>query len=195
MKKHKENGFSMIELLISMAIFSLLAGAIGGVYVSTSRTSTLQNASAGVQQNVRAALEIMVQDIRMAGYDPTGSSKFGIPIKNTSKIQVTSDRWIDDDPEEKANHPNGDIDEVNGGFEQISYERNGNDLRRILYEDTGIESTETIIENVTDLQFTYPVTNPSIVDITLTVEENAGYGNTVSRTLETRVYCRNLDIN
>ncbi len=191
MKKHKENGFSMIELLISMAIFSLLAGAIGGVYVSTSRTSTLQNASAGVQQSVRAALEIMVQDIRMAGYDPTDSSNFGIPIVNSSKIQVTSDRWID--PSDQANHPNGDIDE--NGFEQMSYELNGNDLRRILYEGTGNQSIQTIIENVTGLEFTYSGTNNSIVDITLTVEENAGYGNTISRTLETRVYCRNLDIN
>lgn len=181
MKKHKEKGFSMIELLISMAIFSLLAGAIGGVYVSTSRTSTLQNASAGVQQSVRGALEIMVQDIRMAGYNPTGTdpNPASIEIAESQKIQVTADR-----------DGNGTIDNTN--FERIAYELVNNELRRILY---GGASNDAIINNVTDLQFTYPVTNPSIVDITLTVEENAGYGNTVSRTLETRVYCRNLDIN
>lgn len=181
MKKHKENGFSMIELLISMVIFSLLAGAIGGVYVSTSRTSTLQNASAGVQQNVRAALELMVQDIRMAGYNPTGADPNPalIEVADPNKIQVTSDR-----------NENGTID--NTDFERIAYELVNNELRRILY---GGASNDAIINNVTDLEFTYSGTNNSIVDITLTVEENAGYGNTVSRTLETRVYCRNLDIN
>ncbi len=184
MKKHKENGFSMIELLISMAIFSLLAGAISGVYVSTSRTSTLQNASAGVQQSVRAALEIMVQDIRMAGYyNPTGAdpNPASIEVADLNKIRITSDRNGD-----------GDVDDL---FERITYEFTNNQLRQILYEGTGSQSSQTIIDNVTDLQFTYSGTNNSIVDITLTVEENAGYGNTVSRTLETRVYCRNLDIN
>ncbi len=181
MKKNNTTGFSMIELLISMAIFSLLAGAIGGVYVSTSRTSTLQNASAGVQQNVRAALEIMVQDIRMAGYNPTGAdpNPASIEITESQKIQVTADR-----------DETGTIDNTN--FERIAYELVNNELRRILYGGT---SNDAIINNVTGLQFTYPVTNNSIVEITLTVEENAGYGNTVSRTLETRVYCRNLDIN
>jgi type IV pilus assembly protein PilW len=181
MKKHNETGFSMIELLISIAIFSIMSAAVYGVYISTSRASTLQNASAGVQQSVRAALEIMVQDIRMAGYNPTGADPNPalIEVAYPNKIQVTSDR-----------NENGTID--NSDFESIAYELVNNELRRILY---GGVSNDAIINNVTNLQFTYSGNNNSIVDITLTVEENAGYGNTVSRTLETRVYCRNLDIN
>ncbi len=184
MKKSKDAGFSLIELLIAIGIFSVLAAAVGSVYVSTSRAITLQNATAGVQQSVRTALEIMAQDIRMAGYNPMeiDPNPPSIEIADSNKIRVTSDR-----------NKNGTIDEDD--FERISYELNGNDLRRILYEATGSSSAQTIIENVTELEFTYSGTNNSIVDIILTVEENAGYGNTVARTLQTRVYCRNLDTN
>ncbi len=184
MKKNSTTGFTMIELLISMTIFSILAAAVGGVYISTNRTATAQNASAGVQQSVRTALELMVQDIRMAGYNPTGAdpNPFSIEVTDSDKIRITSDR-----------NENGTIDDT--AFERISYEFANNQLRKILYEGTGSQSLQPIIDNVTNLQFSYSGTNNSIVDITLTVEENAGYGNTVSRTLETRVFCRNLNFN
>jgi len=55
-KKNKEFGFSIIELLISITIISILATAIYGVFISISRASTVQNASAGAQQNVRGGL-------------------------------------------------------------------------------------------------------------------------------------------
>jgi type IV pilus assembly protein PilW len=183
-KKCKKNGFSMIELLISMAIFSIMSAAIYGIYISTSRASTVQNASAGAQQNVRGGLELMVQDIRMAGYNPAGinPNPSSIEITDSNKIRITSDR-----------NENGSID--NTALERITYELANNQLSRILYEGTSSSSSNAIIDNVTNLQFLYSGTNNSIVDISLTVEENAGFGNTVSRTLQARVYCRNLDLN
>jgi len=161
----------------------MMSAAVYGVYVSSTRTATSQNALAGAQQNVRGGIELMAQDIRMAGYNPNQVSNLAsIEISDAGKIRVTSDR-----------NENGTIDESH--FERISYELVGNELRRILYESTGSESSQTIINNVADLQFSYSGVNNSIVDILLTVEENAGFGSTVSRTLQTRVYCRNLGNN
>lgn len=182
-KKNKELGFSIIELLISITIISILATAIYGVFISISRASTAQNASAGAQQNVRGGLELMVQDIRMAGYNPNQIPNLApIEVAESNKIRIKSDR-----------NKTGVIDNID--FEIITYNLVNKQLRRILYEGTLSEVRHTIIENVTGLQFSYSGPNNSIVNLELTVEENSGFGRSVSRTLRTCIYCRNLGSN
>lgn len=179
MKMHSPaNGFTLIELLIAMAVFSIIMTAVYGVYISYSKTAVIQNASAWAQQNVRGGLELMARDIQMAGFDLTESAGAGVEVNEAQKIRITSDRNKD-----------GDIDEAD--FERVTYTLSGTDLRRILYEGTDSETSSTIIENVTDLAFTY---SGNKVTISLEVAEPAGgMAEPVTRTLETTVYCRNLD--
>lgn len=201
-----DDGYSLIELMIVMVMSTIVMAAIYGVYASTTRTSTLQNASAEALHSVRTAMEIMVQDIRMAGYDPLGTGDFGFEEARDTKIRITADRWLGDPPDPSA-HPNGIIDEE--GFERMTYKLDGNQLQLILYEGTGSETDppQVIIDNVTDLEFSYldtnadPITTPvdytELDDITsvvilIEIEEPAGRGETVTRRLETRVLCRNL---
>ena len=171
------SGVTLIELLIAMAIFSIVMTAVYGVYSAYSKTAAIQTASAWAQQNARGGIELMLREIRMAGLDATGSAGAGIETASPGKIRITADR-----------NGNGNIDETD--FERVSYTLSGKDLRRILYEGTGSQNTATIIENVTDLAFTY---SGSEVTIFLGVEEPAGRAEPVVRSLETTVHCRNLD--
>lgn len=70
MMKRNNKGFTLIELLIAMALGSfLLAGSIS-VFTYSNRAYVVQDEVVTTQQFVRSALEIMVHEIRMAGYVP-----------------------------------------------------------------------------------------------------------------------------
>ena len=75
-----KRGFSLIELLVTLVIMSVVSLAIYSVISVSSRTYTTQGVTADVQQSVRAAMEVMLQDIRAAGLDPTASGNFGIEL-------------------------------------------------------------------------------------------------------------------
>ncbi|MCD6332034.1 MAG: prepilin-type N-terminal cleavage/methylation domain-containing protein, partial [Bacteroidales bacterium] len=194
--KNNKCGFTLIELMIAMAIFSMVMTAVYGVYISSSRTCTLQNASAAAQQSVRLGIELMAQDIRMAGFDPAGAGNAGIQVAQANKIEVWADRNYDRD----TNYT-GSID--NADFEMITYELSGTDLQRILYEGEANKSIQPLIENVTRLEFEYLDSDSNVtanlaeirtVKILLEVTEPAGMAGSVKRTLVTQVYCRNLDL-
>jgi len=91
-------GFTLIELLIAMAITGIVAGAIFTAFQSQQKSYLIQDQVTEMQQNLRAAMDIMVREIRMAGYDPTQSSGASISTNSTGiMIQVTMDINSDKD--------------------------------------------------------------------------------------------------
>jgi type II secretion system protein J len=185
-----KKGFSLIEIMVAIAIMSILSIAMMKTYTGFTRVYTTQEVAAGAQQDLRAALNIMTQDIRMAGFDPTDSDNFGVEVATATNIRITSDTDID-----------GVVDQSN--FERITYNLNAgtNQLQQILYQGTASESTQPVVDNVTNLTFTYLDEDNNItatpadirtVIISMTIQELAGRGGLVTRTLSTRVQCRNL---
>lgn len=63
-----ERGFSLIELMIAMAMFAVVSLAGFTVLSSGQRTSVMNDEVVKIQQSVRLALELISRDIRMAGY-------------------------------------------------------------------------------------------------------------------------------
>lgn len=193
-------GFTLIELLVALAIMSIAMAAIYQVFATSSKNFTTQNVTTDVQQTVRAALEIIAQDIRMAGLDPSTSGNFGIEQASATKLRFTLDTV---DP--GSGDYNGAVD--NARSERITYEMVGNELRQRLYEGTVGEAEQKMIHNVENLTFNYfdmdnntlpaPVGADDLddirtVEVELTVKEPAGRAKPVSRTLSERVKCRNL---
>ena len=199
----KENrGFSLIELLVAMVIMSVVSLAIYSVFSVASRTYTTQGVTADVQQSVRAAMEVMLQDIREAGLDSTASGNFGIELAETTKLRFTSDS-ID----EGINDFNGVLDDIHS--ERVTYVLQGTQLDQILYETTASEESEPLITDVQNLTFTYfdaegnnlgsPVPALQLADIrtikvSITVVEPAGRDGSVSRTLTKQIKCRNMGL-
>ena len=197
-----KRGFSLNELLVALVIMSVVSSAIYGVFSISSRSCTTQGVAADVQQSVRAAMEVMLQDIRAAGLDPTASGNFGIELAEAEKLRFTSDS-IDT----ALNDFNGILDETNS--ERITYVLQGTQLHQILYETTDSETSTPLIGNVQNLKFNYfdadgnnlgsPVPPLQLSDIrtinvSITVEELAYRGAKVSRTLTSGVKCRNMDL-
>ena len=167
----KSSGFTLVELLMSIAILSILFGTVFDTFNTFSRSFSKENVRAGLQQKTRIAINLMAQDIRLAGLDPLGGAGGGILVAEPTKIQFAADLDYD-----------GAFD---GPFENMTYALNGDRL-----EQTSHLGTETVVDNVTGLTFTYP--DSSTVFITLTVQKPAGREGTISRTYTQRVRCRNL---
>ena len=84
-------GFTLVELLITLAISSLVMGGIYTVYNSHQRTYTTQLQVVEMQQNLRAATYYLSRDIRTAGYDRVDTALFGITTANLDSIVFTAD--------------------------------------------------------------------------------------------------------
>ena len=94
-----DRGFTLIELLISMAIGLVLLGAMYGVFTTHNKIFGTQEQIAEMQQNARAAMDMMTREIRMAGYNPAGATFDGIPY-NADKLQIYADLNGDGDTDD-----------------------------------------------------------------------------------------------
>ncbi|MEQ1661151.1 MAG: PilW family protein [Thiobacillus sp.] len=61
-------GLSLIELMIAVALGGLVLAAVGGVYLSSSRTFKTQEGMARMQEGARFAFEIIGFDLRQVGF-------------------------------------------------------------------------------------------------------------------------------
>lgn len=189
-KSRTTSGFTLVEVLVCMAIMSILFGTVYGSFDIFNRSYTKENVKAGVQQRTRIGIDLMTRDIRLAGLDPLGTANARIIVADTENIQFSADLNYDGD----ANDP----------FENITYTLNADLLRQTSDLGTGFV-TDTLLDNIDALAFTYldesdtplaaPVGNPQdirTVIVSLTMQRPAGRDEPISRTYTTRVRCRNL---
>ena len=88
----KENsGFSLIELLVALCITSIVIISIYNLFTSQNKSFVVQEQITGMQQDLRAALLMMVKEIRMAGYDPLRRADAGFIDANSNSIGFTFD--------------------------------------------------------------------------------------------------------
>jgi len=205
LEKHNK-GFTLVEILVTLAIASIVMTVVYVVYTSSLRSYTTQDVAAGVQQSIRVGIEYMAHDIRMAGFAPVKGSTFGIEEAGASKIRFTLDTI---DTTLVPPNYNGVIND--DASERITYifDAGNRRLIRILDEALGTESQTVLLDNVTALSFRYfdeaendlglPVPALNLgdirgIDITLTLREPAGRSAPVERTITQRVLSRNLGL-
>lgn len=86
MMPNNQKGFSLIEVLISLAVLVLAMTGLASLLVQNSRLNKGQQMTVEVQSNARNALSLLVQKVRSAGWDPT----------NTNFNSVTTDTNLGD---------------------------------------------------------------------------------------------------
>jgi type IV pilus assembly protein PilW len=141
MNIRNSHGFTLIELMVAMAIASIVMAAIVATYVSHTRSQLTQQATVDMHQNGRAAMLMMTSEIRMAGYDPTGSA-------NATVITATANdfRFQIDADEDGA---------IASGNEDIEYALSGTDLGRQTRTPLGASGLQPVAENIDALEFIY----------------------------------------
>ncbi len=144
--RERESGFTLVELLVTMVISLVVMGGIYSTYYSQQKSYLAQEQVAAMQQNLRAAMYNIADEIRMAGYDATGSNLFGLVangsdgrITDANNIYFTLD-WDGD----------GVVD-VNGD-EQKAFRLNNGNLEKY---STDAVDWQTVAENIDALNFAY----------------------------------------
>ena len=79
-----ERGFSLVELLVALGVGMIALAAFYGVFTIQNKRFNIEEQVAEMQQNIRAGIETITMDVRMAGYDPAGVANFsGITVSST----------------------------------------------------------------------------------------------------------------
>lgn len=184
-------GFTLVELMVALATATLFILATLAIADISMQTYAAQERVSDAQQGVRAALDLMARDIRMAGYDPMALSNgptAGIAIlaATETRLQFSADLNADQ------------VD--SGGPENLTYFYDAAN-KRLRQKEGGKAYPQTFIENVSALKFSYldaggdpaaGLDDIVAVVVTLTVEDRYHKDVTFQRTLTTRINCRNL---
>ncbi len=76
MSTFRSRGFTLTELMVSVAIGLIVIAGVTTFYLSTTRTGTESLKIARLNQYLRATMDLMVSDIRRAGYWAAPSSQY-----------------------------------------------------------------------------------------------------------------------
>jgi type IV pilus assembly protein PilW len=150
MKRLNRKGVTLIELLIALVICGMVAAGIYQVFIAQSKAYTVQDQVTEVQQSVRSAMEILLRDLRMAGFDNDNllsTVTITTPIANLSDNSITVNyEYYDKTLAQYEKHT-------------VAYWRDGGSsslIRQLTINDVA-RPQETLLENVENLNFTYGV--------------------------------------
>jgi len=213
--RYSNKGFTMIELLVAMVVSLLALAAIYSTFLAQHRSYQVQEETAEMQQNLRAAMYYIESEIRMAGNDPFNTGNFGITAANATSITFTTD--IDDGA---GGVPDGILnanetitynfaDSDGNGFNDV-LDRNGQPVAQnidavdlVYLDDTGIptatlsdiRSVEITIVARTDDPLLYGNPNANAYFNKQGTQILAPQNDNVSRRrLTTLIHCRNLSL-
>lgn len=80
-------GFSLVEIMVAMVIMGVVVGAVYSTFINTQRHAYTQEEVVEVQQNLRAGLDFLVKDIRMA--------EFLTPSDQTALVNAPAQMLVD----------------------------------------------------------------------------------------------------
>ncbi len=90
MLKNNQKGFTLVELMVALAIGATILAAAVGIYVTTVINSGSVIASSRLNQELTTMMDVMVRDIRRAGYSGE-SSVVESPTSNSfQQVDVTA---------------------------------------------------------------------------------------------------------
>lgn len=174
-QNNKNHGFTLIELLISLAISGLILTAIYNIFISNNIIYLKQNEMVNMEQNLRSAMNLMSQEIRMAGYAPNAT--FSVGINGTSSERI-SFSFYDNYKNDKKNVEYELYDSSSYGKNTLGRTVDG--------------SKQPLIPNVNDIQFSY---GNCTVDIFLEVYPEKSNLQITNINMTRSVYVRNEFLN
>jgi type IV pilus assembly protein PilW len=150
-RKLKNSGVTLLELLIAMGICGILVAGIYRLFIAQGRAMAVQDQVVEVQQGVRGAVEILLRDLRMAGFDDD----------NLNSTVIIADPLVTpvQDDSITVNYEYYDTSIPQYQTHSVRYWRDGEGSRflRQLTVNGVARPQETLLENVTALSFVYGV--------------------------------------
>lgn len=134
-KKHNKRGFTLVEALVALAMFSLISLAVGWFVIQSLRSNDVIWEQLKTQNDGRAVVEQFVDDVRRAEPSSIGS----YPIEDATTSTFTFFANIDSDI----------------GRERIRFFLDGTDVKKGVIQPAGspinYDGSETIVTIATDV--------------------------------------------
>jgi type IV pilus assembly protein PilW len=88
---NNQNGFSLIELMVALAIGAVVILGVSGIFVGSRQNYSAQDESSKFQENVRLASELVSRTLKHAGHrapslSSTSSTSAAIPLSRESSL-------------------------------------------------------------------------------------------------------------
>jgi len=159
-----KKGVTLIELLVVLAITSIIMAGIYRVFVSQTKTYAVQDQVMEVQQSVRGAMEILLRDLRMTGFDDDNPNS-DVTIANPLAPVQTSDITINYEYYDRS-LVGTEAQRYQSHLVRYWRDDGTSRLMRKLTVDAVARPDEIILDNVNALTFTYGVdrNNDGIMD-------------------------------
>jgi type IV pilus assembly protein PilW len=135
-----QKGLTLTELLVVLAITGLITGGVYRIFLTQNRAYTVQDQVVEVQQGIRGAMETLLRDLRMTGFDDI----------QTPALKIT-------DPVTPGDHSVTVRYERDGAQREVTYWID--ETSRLMRQETqnGTSTTEPLLENVDVLNFSYGI--------------------------------------
>lgn len=140
-------GFTLVELLVALAISSIVMAAIFVTHQGQVQGKIAQEVTLEMQQGGRAAMDLMTRDLRMAGCDPMASAGAGFVTATAGEVEFTMDIRGDGTT---GNESDGDTDDPS---ERIRYRISGTGALGRATGEFGV--LQPLLRNVDALDFVY----------------------------------------
>ena len=134
---HKEKGTTLVEILVTLAITMAIMGAASKTFLVQRKTYDVQGQITQMVQTVRATVDFMTREMRMAGYNPTGAQFEGVAY-DPDQLTFSADLNADGD--------------TNDAEESITYTYDPANLQ--LKRDTG-SGNQILADNIQGFSFDY----------------------------------------
>ena len=95
----RTQGLTLIEVLVTSALFALLLGLVSQFFVSQSRAANLQKAQNEANEGTRTALSLIAWDLQNAGYRVvTSLANPAISVVPNTYQDTLTTRYLDEEP-------------------------------------------------------------------------------------------------
>lgn len=150
--KMNSKGLTLIELLVALVLLAMVVAGIYRLFLTQNTAYSVQDQVVEVQQNMRGAMEILLRDLRMAGYDDDCLVSKGIPVNVLVPIAppLSEDSIIVSYEYNNESHTSHEL-------HRVRYRTEAGSLLRQLTVDGVDQPEETLLEKVDDLAFLYGV--------------------------------------
>jgi len=150
-----QKGITLIEMLVSLVIASIVIAGVYHVFINQVKSYEIQDQVAEKQNSVRAGMEIMAADLRMAGYDKEGG---GSNVTVTSPVSGSS------------NSIRVEWERDNDTITSAEYLLSNRQLLRNVYMNGVLtDSPQVVLDEVSKLAFAYTMSGTKFVSVDVTL--------------------------
>ncbi len=120
-RNRREQGFTLIEIIISMALASVVSTAVYTIFSVQHRIFLTQRQIAAIQQSLRTCMYLLEDDIKLACFDPLNSAAPAILIADKQVFRFQADLNENGRLQSENTNGSGETTMTNDRNEQKTY--------------------------------------------------------------------------